>query len=36
MKLSIDDIKEIVNKVTNVEGGGVTTRHSKRNSQGCA
>lgn len=34
MKLSINDIKEIVNKVTN--GGGVTTRHSKRNSQGCA
>ena len=34
MKLSIDDIKEIVNKVTN--GGGVTTRNSKRNSQGCA
>lgn len=32
MKLSIDDIKEIVNKVTN--GGVVTTRHSKRNSQG--
>ena len=35
MKLSIDDIKEIVNKVTN-GGGVVTTRHSKRNSQGCA
>ena len=35
MKLSIDDIKEIVNKATN-GGGGVTTRHSKRNSQGCA
>ena len=33
MRLSIDDVKEIVNKVTN---GGVTTRHSKRNSQGCA
>lgn len=34
MRLSIDDVKEIVNKVTN--GGGVTTRHSKLNSQGCA
>ena len=33
MKISIDDIKEIVNKATN---GVVTTRHSKRNSQGCA
>ena len=32
MKISIDDIKEIVNKVTN--GGGVTTPRSKRNSQG--
>ena len=35
MRLSIDDVKEIVNKVTN-GGGVVTTRHSKRNSQGCA
>ena len=34
MKLSIDDVKEIVNKVTN--GGGVTTRHSNRNLQECA
>ena len=34
MKISIDDVKEIVNKVTN--GGGVTTRPSKRNLQGCA
>lgn len=33
MKLSIDDIKEIMNKVTNV-GGVVTTPRSKRNSQG--
>ena len=31
MKLLIDDVKEIVNKVTN---GGVTTPRSKRNSQG--
>ena len=29
MKLLIDDVKEIVNKVTN--GGGVTTPRSKRN-----
>ena len=35
MRLSIDDVKEIVNKVTQ-GGGGVTTRHSKRNLQGCA
>lgn len=35
MKLSIDDVKEIVNKVTQW-GGVVTTRQSKRNSQGCA
>lgn len=35
MKLSIDDVKEIVNKVTNGEGV-VTTPRSKRNSQGCA
>lgn len=33
MKLFIDDIKEIVNKVTH---GGGTTRPSKRNLQGCA
>lgn len=33
MKLSIDDVKEIVNKVTN---GGVITLHSNLNSRGCA
>ena len=35
MKLSIDDIKEIVNKVTN-GWGVVTTPRSKRNLRGCA
>lgn len=34
MKLSIDDIKEIVNKVTH--GGGVTTPRSKRSLLECA
>ena len=33
MKLSIDDINDIVNKVTQ---GGVTTPRSKRNLRGCA